>query len=135
MREVKMSLTIHLTEQKEGTFLIRPEGRLDSDTYILFEEKTELALNKKTKILILDLEKLEYISSIGLSSIFKANKYVEDNGGTFIMRNLQPQIKKIFEIVKVLPDRPVFENMEEVDEYLDLMQKKEIEKQKNLPEE
>ena len=130
-----MSLKIHLTEQREDTFLVKAEGRLDSETYILFEEKIDSVLNEKIKILILDLEKLEYISSIGLSSIFKANKYVEENGGTFIMTNLQPQIKKIFEIVKVLPDKPVFENMEEVDEYLDLMQKREIEKQKNLPEE
>ena len=128
-----MSLKVKLTEQQPGTFMVKPEGRLDSDTYILFEEKVTPILTEKAKIFILDLDKLEYISSIGIGSIFKAKKFIEENHGTFIMTNLQPQIKKIFEIIKVLPVKPVFENMEEVDEYLDLMQKKEIEKQKNFP--
>ena len=38
--------------------------------------------------------------------------------------NLQPQIRKVFDIVSALPTMQVFKNIEELDEYLDVMQKK-----------
>ena len=38
--------------------------------------------------------------------------------------NLQPQIKKVFEIINAIPSMKIFTSMEELDEYLDIMQKK-----------
>jgi hypothetical protein len=38
--------------------------------------------------------------------------------------NLQPQIQKVFDILKAIPSLKVFANIQELDEYLDLMQKK-----------
>jgi hypothetical protein len=35
-----------------------------------------------------------------------------------------PQIEKVFEIIKALPDQRIFKNIEELDRYLDRMQKK-----------
>ena len=40
--------------------------------------------------------------------------------------NLQPQIEKVFEIIKALPDQRIFKDIEELDRYLDRMQKKVI---------
>ncbi|MBU0683479.1 MAG: STAS domain-containing protein [Candidatus Omnitrophota bacterium] len=123
-----MSLKVNVEQQKEGTYVIRVDGRLDTETYVGFGEKIKQYLDESTKILIFDLEKLDYISSIGIGVIFQARKAIEARKGVFIVTNLQPQIKKIFEVVKALPEKPVFESMEEVDEYLDLIQKNELEK-------
>ena len=44
------------------------------------------------------------------------------------MPSMQPQIQKVFEIVKALPNLKMFKDWEEMDEYLDAVQ--ELEKSK-----
>ncbi|MFH1395013.1 MAG: STAS domain-containing protein [Candidatus Omnitrophota bacterium] len=122
-----MSLKVDIKEQQKGVYVVRVGGRLDTETYVNFGERIKQYLDDTTKILIFDLEKLSYISSIGLGVIFQARKTIESRKGVFILTNLQPQIKKIFEVVKALPENPVFESMEEVDKYLDLIQKNALE--------
>ena len=38
--------------------------------------------------------------------------------------NLQPQIRKVFDIIQALPSLNVFESVEELDQYLAEMQRK-----------
>ncbi len=127
-----MSLEISVVKQPGGVCIFKLDGRLEDDTYESLKNQVEPYLNDQTKVLILDLEKLEYISSIGLGVIFEAKREIEAAGNIYIMANLQPQIKKIFEIVKALPEKAVFETMEEVDKYLNLMQEKEKNRQKGI---
>ena len=79
--------------------------------------------------MILDLAKLKYVSSAGLRVVYKVWKNIVAGSGTFLMTNLQPQIQTVFEVIKAMPHEHVFANMEEVDQYLDTIQKREIEKQ------
>ena len=123
-----MTLKVDIRKRQGDTCLVKLEGRLDTDTYIDCQEKIKPLLTPSTKVLMIDMGALSYISSAGLSAIFNAKKAIEANNGKFIMVNLQPQIKKVFEIVKALPTESIFENMEEADNYLDAMQRKEIEK-------
>ena len=74
------------------------------------------------------MEKVNYVSSAGLAVIFQIKKSIESNGGTLIISGLQPQVKKVMEIVKALPPENVFQSREELDQYLDVIQKKEIRK-------
>lgn len=124
-----MPLKVTVSEREKSIQVITIEGSLDSDTYLSFEEKVKPLLVTSTKALVLDMANLDYISSAGLAVIFQAKRNIESNQGSFIMTNLKPQIRKVFEIVKALPVDSIFENMEEVDKYLDEMQKKEVEKQ------
>ncbi|MFC1576323.1 STAS domain-containing protein [Candidatus Omnitrophota bacterium] len=124
-----MDLNIGIKKRVEDIYVVKLEGRLDTDTYIAFQEKIEPILSSATKVVVLDMEKLTYISSAGLSAVFATRKALEANEGALIMTSLQPQIKKVFEIVKALPKETVFASMEEVDRYLDTIQRREIEKQ------
>ncbi|MBW1768561.1 MAG: hypothetical protein JRJ65_16145 [Deltaproteobacteria bacterium] len=54
---------------------------------------------------------------------------MSEHNGSFGMINLKPQIRKVFDIINALPEITVFKNVEEADRYLDIMQKREIEKQ------
>ncbi len=121
-----MPFKMDIKEQKEGIFVARMEGSLDTETALLFDESVKPYLAPPTKALILDMSKLAYITSMGLGSIFQARKALEAGGGKLIITNPQPQIKKVFEIVKALPRSLIFESIEEIDRYLDAMQKKEI---------
>lgn len=118
-----MSFKVDIKNEQEGVYIVSLDGRLDSDTYISFEEKIEPLLVASTKALVLDMSKLNYISSAGLGVVFNVRKIIEENKGLFIMTSLQPQIKKIFQIVKGWPGKAIFASMEEADSYLDFMQR------------
>ncbi|MFH1995535.1 MAG: STAS domain-containing protein [Candidatus Omnitrophota bacterium] len=61
-------------------------------------------------------------------TIIWAKKTLKDKNATFAMVNLQPQIEKIFEMMKILPVIDIFDDMEEADKYIDQMITDEIEK-------
>jgi anti-anti-sigma regulatory factor len=54
----------------------------------------------------------------------KAKKALKKNEGKVILVHLQPQVKKVFDIIKALPTMTVFTSIEELDDYLDKMQRK-----------
>ncbi|MEN6623110.1 MAG: STAS domain-containing protein, partial [Smithella sp.] len=62
--------------------------------------------------------------SMGLRIILKARKVIEGNGGVVHIINMQPQIKKVFEIVNMLHGMTLFASTREADQYFDAMQKK-----------
>jgi len=128
-----MALTVNIENRETGVYVVCPDGRLDANTTASFEEKINALLVPETRTMVLNLERLTYLSSAGVRVIFKIRKALASSRGTFIMVNLQPQIQKVFEIINALPETPIFESIAEVDRYLDAMQKKEIEEGKRLP--
>jgi anti-sigma B factor antagonist len=123
-----MSMQNDITKRHEGSYLITLEGRLDSNTYLTFEERIGPVLSSSPRLLIFDLEKLNYISSMGIKSIINARKAVESQDGHVVLIKLQPQIRKVFEVVSALPHEAMFSTVDEADSYFDMVQKKEIEK-------
>ena len=124
-----MSMQEGIIKRQEGSYLVTVEGRLDSGTYLEFEEKIGPVLSSSPKLLIFDLEKLDYISSLGIRSIVNARKAVESRDGHAVLIKLQPQIRKVFEILSALSPEAVFSSVEEADRYFDMVQKQELEKQ------
>lgn len=118
-----MSLTVRSTEKIPGVFVLYPEGRLDSDTYTILEKKIEYLFRVgEASHMTFDMTGLNYISSMGIRVLMKAQKDLKKRGGAISMMNLQPQIVKVFEIIKALPSMRVYSSMEEFDEYLTSMQ-------------
>jgi anti-sigma B factor antagonist len=114
-----MGLKINIKSDDSFGAKVSIEGSLDSDTYLEFEKKIEPLISGETKNAILDLEKLSYISSAGLGSVFKLSKALKGKGGQLLMTRLQPQIKKVFDVIKALPAESLFSSVEEADKYLD----------------
>lgn len=131
MLKDKMPLKVSIEKKTEGAFLVTLDGRIDSDTYMHLDKEVKPILVPSTKVVILNMDKVDYISSAGLAVIFQMKKSVEANKGSFIIASLQPQVKKVFEVVKALPSENIFESREEIDKYLDFIQKKELKKQKS----
>ncbi len=125
-----MPLEINITKKEEGVFIVDIFGSIDSMTYMDLEKKVEPILVSSTKRLLFNMEGVDYISSMGVSVILKTKKAMEKHGGTLVVINLKPQIKAVFETIRALPSICVFESLEEVDNYLDAIQRKEIEKHK-----
>jgi anti-anti-sigma factor len=102
------------------------EGRLDAASFGAFDEAlrdiTPMVDNGGT--LIVDLSALDYISSAGLRSLAQLRKQMHDRAGRVLLLNPQPQVKKVFDIVKAVPVAEVFASVAELDQYLDHMQRK-----------
>ena len=110
-----------------GLYVVSPEGSLDTNTYPILEEKVDTILDDSPSWMVFDLQKLDYISSMGVRVIAKAKKFFKNSEGTITLLNPQPQIRKVFEIIKALPSEHIFESIEEMDRYLDNIQKKALE--------
>lgn len=118
-----MSLTVTSKQKMEGVYVLSPSGRLDTSTYPILEQRVDVVLKESPHTLVFDMEMLDYISSMGVRVIAKAQKLMKAYNGRVVLLNLQPQIEKVFDIIKALPSQQVFSNMQELDDYLDRMQR------------
>lgn len=125
--EESMQLNVTAKEKSPGVQILSLIGSLNTNTFPLLEKEVNVVLEKSPDVLIFDLEQLEYISSAGIRVILKANKAMKQKNGKAMFANMQPQIKKVFEIINALPHQQIFSNIEEMDRYLDTMQKRALE--------
>jgi anti-anti-sigma factor len=121
-----MRLDIQIQPLEKGSQRVSLNGRLDTHTYEDLDQKLEPILKQPlhSLVLVLDLSGLEYISSAGIRSIFKARKSLAASGGKVLVVNPQPQIQKVFDVVKAVPMNEIFSSTAEADAYLDAMQRK-----------
>lgn len=125
-----MGLAIRVIKKKNYVYTIELEGSLDSETYQELEDELAEIIDARTKAIILDMEDLDYISSAGIRVVLSTEKTLKRDGANFVMINLQPQIKKVFDAMKILPIFNIFDDMAEADKYLDEIIKEEIDKGK-----
>ena len=111
-----------IQEHKEGIFRINISGSLDSDTYMILQNEVDRILIKNPLSIVMDMQGLTYISSAGLQVVMYTKMTVNKIGGVVLLVNVHPRIKKVFDIVQILPDMKIFSTVEELDEYLDNLQ-------------
>jgi len=119
-----MALIVNTVIKRPGIFTVTPIGSIDTPGHVVFQEKVDSVLSQNPDVVIFDLEFTEYINSMGIRVLVKAKKAMKQSGGKIVFINLQPQIKKVFDILNALPSLKVFASIQELDTYLDAMQKK-----------
>ena len=88
---------MNIVKNQNGSALtIGLEGRLDTTTSPQLENDLRTSMNGITE-LILDMNKLDYISSAGLRVLLSAQK-VMNKQGNMIIRNVKPEIMEIFDV-------------------------------------
>lgn len=88
---------LNITKKTDGTALtVFLEGDLDRNTTAALESSVMNDLQDKTE-LIIDLEKLEYISSAGLRSLVKFRKQM-DKQGTMSLCNISKGVQEILDL-------------------------------------
>jgi anti-anti-sigma factor len=100
-------------------------GRLDTNTAPQLDEVLNRVLEDRgISRLVFDLSHLQYLRSAGIRCFIRARKAIEAGGGKVAILNPQPAVRKVLDIVKAIPEGGVFRNVEELDAYLDEMQRK-----------
>lgn len=119
-----MPLTVRIKQKDSGTVTIAPIGSLDSQTYRLLDTEINGIVTDSIETLVLDMVGVDFITSAGVGTITKATTRLNQRGADLAMINLRPQVEKVFEIMDLLPRLNVFENTEELDEYLGKVQRR-----------
>jgi anti-anti-sigma factor len=119
-----VSLEIETYPPVNGNQYVVLVGRLDSESYEQFDDALEplLANAPPAMVLVLDLARLEYISSAGVRSILQARKLLAPRGKVLAV-NPQAQIRKVLDIVQALPIGNIFASTAEADAYIDKLQR------------
>lgn len=119
-----MSLKVRVEEGRSLTKTLVLEGRLDHESADEFDKQVEAVLATPVKVVVFDLGGLEYVTSAGLRTFFRAQKVMHARAGKAALLNPQPTVQKVLDIVKVAELGSVFRSVQELDAYLDAMQKK-----------
>jgi sigma-B regulation protein RsbU (phosphoserine phosphatase) len=111
------------------------QGRLDAMTFGQFDDLMLTTLPRVADggTLVIDLSELEYVSSAGLRSFARVRRSMRARGGNTLLLNPQPQVRKVFDIVKAVPVNEVFASIAELDGYLDHIQRQIVEGTKKEP--
>ena len=78
--------------------LLSLSGRLDAYSATEMEKKLDSLIESGQTRLVIDLEKLEYISSSGLRVFLAALKKVKKQQGDIKLASMKPFIKEVFDI-------------------------------------
>lgn len=122
-----MSFSVDIKGDSREIIPLLLAGSLDSDTAPQLQATINDAIYPETQALIIDMKHLEFISSAGLRIIFKTRKLMDGSGGKLVLINPQPQVRKVFDIIKAAETLSIFQNDAELDEYLADIQKNIVE--------
>ena len=81
---------------------IAPQGRLDSNTVVAFEQVIVAHLESGRVQIVIDMLGVTYVSSSGLRVLITAQRRARSSSGDVVLCNMQPRIREIFEIVGFL---------------------------------
>ena len=122
-----MPLNIRVTQSRPFSKTVHLEGRLNNETVAALDQELNRIANSPATAVVLDLAGVDYINSEGIRSIFRLRKMMAARSGKTLLVNLQPQVQKVLDIVNAVDVTAVFASVQELDEYLDLMQRKIVE--------
>lgn len=119
-----MALQIDINYKEVDDFWeVSLTGSLDTETAPELEEDLAQIFDSDSNKLIFNMTGVDYVSSAGIRIIAMASRKMTEKSGAIAMTSLQPQIKKVFDIVKALPNFGIFKDEAEADDYFDHMQK------------
>jgi anti-anti-sigma factor len=122
-REKSMALSVATKQKALNAFVVSPVGRIDSNTAPSLEKELDKLLVQSATVIAMNMEGVDYISSAGIRVLVKTAKGLKKMDGKMVYMHLQPQVKKVFEIINALPSMKIFSSFDEMDEYLDTIQK------------
>ena len=130
-----MSLTIEKIQNNASASIFVLRGELNNRTSSQLDAAITPVLDTPTKALVLDMKDISFISSTGIGVIVKSRNMLKQKGSDLTMVNIQPQVKRVFDIMQLTPILKVCENQEELDRYLGTIQNRIIEEGTSLASE
>lgn len=81
--------------------VLQLEGEIDLHVSPGVADSLRSMVEKKPKVLVVDLAKVTYLDSSGLAVLIDAMQNVQEYGGRFAVANVQESVKHILEIARL----------------------------------
>jgi len=98
--------------------LVNITGTIDLLTSTEFQAYILPFIEKGDKFFALDFTKLDFIDSMGLSTIIMLYQKVNENGGKIVIVNPKPSIMVVFKVTKLNQRISIFSSIEEASTFL-----------------
>lgn len=96
--------------QLEKAVLLKVSGRMDAENAHQFEEACNEWIAKGARHLIVDLDGLQYVSSMGLRSFLAVAQKLQSDSGSLILCRLSGLPRQVFELTRLIGLFPVFDS-------------------------
>lgn len=97
-----MALDIKVSYNEGNNYwLVEPMGEVDIYTSPELKEKISEAIGDKKADIVIDGKKLDYLDSTGLGTLISIFKMIKDNENKIYIKNLKPNIRKLFDITEL----------------------------------
>jgi anti-anti-sigma factor len=99
---IRMAILQYSVTRKNNISTITIGGSLDAKTAPGFNTKLHDEIKKGSTVLIIDMEKLDYIASAGLGVLINCNEEVNKIKGSLRLCKINEKVKKIFKLLGFL---------------------------------
>jgi|ERR1035437_2260054 anti-sigma B factor antagonist len=87
------------TEDRDGVFIVKTEGYIDTTTAGGLEKIFDAALKDKKYRVVLDLEGSDYVSSAGWGIFVGIKKSLMQNKGDIKLANMKNEVLEVYEVL------------------------------------
>jgi anti-anti-sigma factor len=99
-------------EIKNEICLLRLKGRLDANSVKSIKRHIEFLAKQRVIKIIMDMEQISFMDSLGLGSLVYCLRHVKQSGGDIKLASLQEQVRRLFEITNIYRMFQIFDDAE-----------------------
>lgn len=105
---------MNISSRKIGDVtILELDGGLGYDNYKTFKEDIAPYVSQEGQKLVIDLEKISYLSSWGIGALLSISSQVKKNGGAVAFANLHGEISEIIHIMRLNTVFNLFDSADE----------------------
>ncbi|HOJ49642.1 MAG TPA: anti-sigma factor antagonist [Spirochaetota bacterium] len=122
MEPVNIKDTLKVNPKKlegfESVAILELDGYLDTYNSKNFRQYVQDIVNEGYKYIIINCEKLTYVSSTGIGSFTSFNRMLIQKGGELILINMIPKVYEVFKLLGFLSFFKIFSSLDEAKQFL-----------------
>lgn len=78
--------------------VVRIAGRIDATSTPVLDKKINALLDEKQQLILIDFEKVDYLSSAGMRLLLSATKKLKTRGGQLVFCNMSEEVMEIIKM-------------------------------------
>jgi anti-anti-sigma factor len=108
-----MEQNTYTTQDGTTVIILKPEGRLDITTAWQFRLKLQECISKLSPHIVVNLSKVNFIDSSGLTSLVAGMRDADKEKGSFRLCQVHPEAKLVFEVTMMDSVFEIFDSEEQ----------------------
>ena len=103
----------YLVEERGDVVVVSPHGELDAETSRDFQDQVDELLKAGWRYFVIDLHKVPFVDSSGLSALVRLYKRVRMGEGDVGLAQVPPNVMKILQLTRLSRVFDIFSTAEE----------------------